>query len=469
MPLMKDKWGDTINIPDNQVQTALNSGYTYVSQPSSSPAPAPSAPPPTQSSSNQQVQTYNVVGGTFTGTQEQYNNYIATHPQTQPNNQNQPAPASSPYTVGSRIYGPEAAAAAQAAGYTLINGRDASSSWPSYEIGPKAVAPTPTGPQIKFVDGLSDAQKTSITNLLKRTTPMSQTDAKNYGFATGTPWEQYVGKTPQEILGTSSSSGTQQGGSSAPSLVPGEIESNPLYATLSDDQKKLIGLAYQASTATSAEARAKLNAALADAIKVVDPIMKEQIRLVQDELNRNVTSTSADSKSNIDQLNERIRQIKEDLAYNRENLSIDQQQELSQALAAHEEKLYQTQQSMAESGLAFSSPRARAEDLLKSEYQDMTESTTRKYNRANRTNDVTAARDVATLTRNAADLERNKGERLTTLARSAEEKVGSGNLPSVPGVTPLGNVTGTIEQNKQKLLAGLEADLSTDYLGSYLS
>lgn len=456
---MKNKFGDQVDIPDKDVQTALNSGYTYVNQPSAAPAPTLSPP---QVPINQ-VTTYLVQGGTFTGTKEQYENYISTHPQNQ---QNQPPTPS--YTVGQRINGPDAAAAAQAAGYTLINGRDTGSSWPSYEIGQKApAAPAPL--PVNFITGLTDAQKTSINNLMQRTVPLNQTDAKNYGFATGTAWEQYVGKTPQQILGTGGTSGTQPSGTSASSLVPGEIENNPLYKSLSDDQKKLIGLAYQASTATSAEARAKLNAALAEAIKVVDPVMKEQIRLVQDELNRNVTSTNTDTQSNIDQLNERIKQIKEDLTYNRENLSIDQQQELSQALAQHEQKLYDTQQSMAESGLAFSSPRARAEDLLNTEYQDMTESTQRKYNRANRTNEVTSARDIAQLTKNAADLQRSGSEKVTTLSRAAEEKVGSSNLPSVPGVAPLGDITGTIEQNKQKLLAGLEADLSTDYLGNYLS
>lgn len=133
MPSMKNKFGDIVEIPEGQVQMALNSGYTYVNQQSSQPL----AQNPTQSAPPLAAQDYQVVGGTFHGTKEQYDNYIATHPQTQQ--------AVSQFTVGQRIYGSDAVAAAQAAGYTLKNGMDVGSSWPSYTIGS---APASQQPQL---------------------------------------------------------------------------------------------------------------------------------------------------------------------------------------------------------------------------------------------------------------------------------------------------------------------------------
>lgn len=51
--MMKNKWGDEVNIPDNQVQTALNSGYTYLNAPQERqlPPPAPQQPAPQQPTS----------------------------------------------------------------------------------------------------------------------------------------------------------------------------------------------------------------------------------------------------------------------------------------------------------------------------------------------------------------------------------------------------------------------------------
>mgnify|MGYP001563946131 CR=1 FL=1 len=49
MPMMKNKWGDEVNIPDNQVQTAINSGYTHLNA-----APQPT-PQPTTTVLNQQT------------------------------------------------------------------------------------------------------------------------------------------------------------------------------------------------------------------------------------------------------------------------------------------------------------------------------------------------------------------------------------------------------------------------------
>ena len=67
---------------------------------------------------------------------------------------------------------------------------------------------------IPFKTGLSDDQKASIAMLMSRTTALNETDAKNYGFATGTDPKQYVGKTPQQIL-AAMASGAGAGGGSA--------------------------------------------------------------------------------------------------------------------------------------------------------------------------------------------------------------------------------------------------------------
>ena len=130
---MINKFGDEVQISDNQVRTALNSGYTYVNQPA------------------------------------------------QPSAGASKAPTSSPYSPGQRIYGAVAEKAARDAGYTLINGRDVGSSWPSYEVGQKTTGQQP-GQQPQDINKIiiDTIAEYAATNPPKVTSQLSQGEMDLY-------------------------------------------------------------------------------------------------------------------------------------------------------------------------------------------------------------------------------------------------------------------------------------------------
>lgn len=269
--------------------------------------------------------------------------------------------------------------------------------------------------------------------------------------------------------GQNGQQGQQQGGGTQiTSELPTSITSSPQWSQLSADQQALIKLYYAGSQAGTVEQKAKIDLALNEAIKIADPYIKEQINIVKDELTRNVAGIQGDFQSKSTQLQDRVKSIQEDLAYNKENLTLDQQTELSQQLRKYKGDLFNLQQSAAEAGLAFSSPRTTAEANLSAQNQDIVQSTQQRYGRALREQEVQAQRNLQALQQSAADLERGKTESLTGLQRGAEKTLGTTNTPTVEGVTPLGGVSGTIPQQQGQYVTGLTGTLLNNPLTQYL-
>jgi len=250
--------------------------------------------------------------------------------------------------------------------------------------------------------------------------------------------------------------------------VPSDITNNPLWYTLTPDQQALIKLAYDAQSAGTAEEKARLQSALEEAIKYADPYVQESIRLVKDELERNVTGVQQDFESKKKTYEDRIKAIQDDLVYNKEQLSLEQQTELAEQLRSNKKNLLELQQSAAESGLAFSSPRIEAESGLLASQQGISQSTRRKYAQAQRSNETAAARELAQIQQGVSDLEKSKTASLTGYQRGAEEKLGSAAVPSVPGVSQLGGITGSIEKQRQQEIANWVETLTKNPLYSQL-
>lgn len=325
--------------------------------------------------------------------------------------------------------------------------------------------------QINFKEGLTQIQKQGIVDLVNSGRTFNETDAHNYAYAIGdSNWQQYVGKNGTS-LGLQASQATSTFNSDNPVIkaLPASITSDPTFQSLTADQQALIGLAYGAQTASTDELKQNLTNALQEALKVADPYTKEQIRIVQDQLSRGISSIQEDTQTEIERRQQRIQQINEDLTFNKDQLSLEQQSELAQELRDQKQQLETLQQNMSESGLAFSSPRKSQESDLLATQQGVRESTARKYARLNREQDVTAARNIQELQQGISDIETNSKRNLTTAVRNAESEIGTVNLPTLPsGVSGLGDITGRIPEERQRTLADLEALISNNYLDSYL-
>lgn len=90
--------------------------------------------------------------------------------------------------------------------YTAINGNPGQPAPAAPTAPPTYTPPADTG---NYIPGLDDAQRNSITNLVNSNRAFSETDAKNYAFATGAgDYRQFIGKTGSQITGVGSQGGT---------------------------------------------------------------------------------------------------------------------------------------------------------------------------------------------------------------------------------------------------------------------
>lgn len=440
---MKDKWGDTVDIPSSDVQRALNSGYSYASPAPSAPpvpsAPTPSTPSPTTSST----------------------------PSTSPQNLD-PAGYSLVYYNGQQQIVPNSGSGGWAShNVTLITPNvDRTTGKPVVQasIPPKETAPTISN--LTFRAGLTDTQKKSITTMLTNriNTALNETDAKNLAYALGeTDWQQYANKTSSQLGLANAPIENPPVGAETPagftdattwdstnfSDYPEELKNTEIWRNATAYDKLMLYTTFKTKQVQDPQIQARMQEALATAMNSLDPYYKMKTRLAVDEIERTSLGTTQDFASKVKSLEDKKRQIEEDLIYNKDYLTMEQQADMAKQKREYENQLYSTQQQMAEAGLAFSSPRARAEEQLKTENQGTVESITRQYNKAIREQQLGTERQAAELQQNVADLERQKGEALTKTSRTAEEYLGSTNVPTVPGVAPLGGIQGTLEAEKQ--------------------
>ena len=235
--------------------------------------------------------------------------------------------------------------------------------------------------------------------------------------------------------------------------VPDWLANNDYFKQLTPDEQKYIVNYYNVLRLNDQENQDRLKKALNDAKAQADPYFAEQIRIAQSELLTALGEQKGDFASKQRDLQLRIDQIKEDLATGKERLSVDQQAELARQQRKYEVQLENLVESAAATGLTFSSKRAVAESRLATEQTDVVESTKREFQRRIEDLQIRASRGETEAQNLLKDYERVYGENVTKLVRTAEKELGTANLPTLPelpGVSPLGGVTGRFEEEKTK-------------------
>ena len=248
------------------------------------------------------------------------------------------------------------------------------------------------------------------------------------------------------------------------SKLPANITDADWYKILTPEQKNLVALNYNAMISGNETLKADAQKALDEAVKWADPYFREQIRIVQDELLRGVTGTAADAQAQVGRLQTRMNQLKEDLTFNREQLTLEQQAEMAAQLSKYQGDLQNLQMTLTEAGLAFSSPRQQAEQQLAAQQAEIAESTGRKFRRSLREIETGTLRQTQEAAQQIADVTRKGGESIIEQLRKTEQQIGTAKLPTVSGikgqeVTSLGGVTGTIEEQRQRAILDLQKTL----------
>jgi len=237
------------------------------------------------------------------------------------------------------------------------------------------------------------------------------------------------------------------------SSTPDWLSSNDTFKQLPADEQEYLIQYYNILNVQDEENQKVLAQALEDAKAQADPYFAEKIRMAQDELTRALGKQTGDFASSKKDLELRIDQIKEDLTTGKDRLSIDQQAELARKKRSYEYQLEGLVEDASHRGLTFSSKRAIAESRLSTEQTDIVESTKRGFQRRISDLQQAASRGEVEAQNLLQDYERTYGENVTTLIRGAERQLGTENLPTglpaLPGVSPLGGVVGSFEEDKQ--------------------
>ena len=235
--------------------------------------------------------------------------------------------------------------------------------------------------------------------------------------------------------------------------APDWLEDNEYFQQLPPDEQEYMVQYYNVLSIQDEENQKILAKALEDAKAQADPYFAEKIRMAQDELTRALGKQAGDFGSQKRDIELRIDQIKEDLATGKGRLSVDEQAELARQQRKYEYQLEDLIEGAASRGLTFSTKRALAESRLATEQTDIVESTKREFQRRITDLQMAASRGEVAAQNLLADYERMYGENVTTLIRGAEKQLGTENLPSglpsLPGVSPLGGVVGSFEEEKQ--------------------
>lgn len=220
------------------------------------------------------------------------------------------------------------------------------------------------------------------------------------------------------------------------------------YKNLASDQQEFLKFNYVTAKSDSKENIKLLSDALAEATKQADPYWRSFLTVAQDELARSFDAARNTYQYQKAELETKIKNLGEDLARNRDFYSLEQQADLAKLKMSYEQQRDQVVEEAASKGLTFSTKREVPLQQLEDYNRNVVESTNRNYEKkiADMTIQTQQAQEEANreIAQRAKDLETN----LTSLGRSAEQKLGSDNLPSLSDYSPLGNISGQFYEDK---------------------
>lgn len=223
------------------------------------------------------------------------------------------------------------------------------------------------------------------------------------------------------------------------------ILNNP---SLSDDMKAAIRSVYGATVEGDAAKAARVVAAMQAASEFSDPYFKAQIRLATDALKRGIEAKDGDLAFAEREKQAALAELRANTAASKDVLSFQHNQELQQLATKYETDLGEVRDSLAATGFTSSTKRARTESILNEQNTGLVESSTKEfgYKTGNLDRALTSA-DADTRAQ-IENLRRLTEEGKLDLYRSAEQTVGSSNLPSIDGLSGVGGIGGTIPRQQ---------------------
>jgi len=218
---------------------------------------------------------------------------------------------------------------------------------------------------------------------------------------------------------------------------------------------------YEIATDKDKERARQMLTALTRATQIAEPIFKQQINIATEYLRNTLAGDQLSFESQEIDLQQKIQDITEDLEFNRDQLTLEQQADLAREKRRHENQLTQTVQNLAARGFGQSTMAIKARQQVEAEHQDIVESSQRKFDRALRSEETQAERGIRGAGLGVERLGAARDIRLGGQALRAEELFGTELFPSqqFPGITPLGGAEGSLRQQFRGDIQGFTKDL----------
>lgn len=236
-------------------------------------------------------------------------------------------------------------------------------------------------------------------------------------------------------------------------VIGAGYQSDPSYSGLSVEEQELVDLSYNLISLGGESEAALFSKAIEQARAVADPYFRSLIELTKAEIAGSIAEANFDyeTKAKIAQFTRD--RLLEDVRSGKEYLTLEQQADLARAANEYDRDLLDISETAEAKGLTFATgvkSRVGAETRRTEDYADVVQSSGRQYNYNIRQLELKKSRGEVDA---ALELDRLRGSRalsLESIGRTAEQVLGSGNLPRVDGFRPVGNVMGQIEEDKRK-------------------
>lgn len=250
----------------------------------------------------------------------------------------------------------------------------------------------------------------------------------------------------------------------------GSYKKDASYISLSSDQRSMVDAAYEVNATNNKDKAKKAAEALKKAKKQSAPYMKQFYAIAEDEMMRSYESITGDFSQRKARLEEQSRERLEDLQFNRDNLSLAEQNDIATLDRNQKMEVEQLTGSIANNGMTFSTKGDVAKQRLAEQQSGLRESTQRKYNEEKRLMETNALRTGTDITEQIKELDRKYGESLTSIGRKYESTVGSDKLGSGKSwYDKLGGISGDLYEQGVKDVENRKQSIFADLTGASLN
>jgi hypothetical protein len=247
-------------------------------------------------------------------------------------------------------------------------------------------------------------------------------------------------------------------------VMPDSIKNDPSFQALTPDQQEIVMYNYEVQLANNEAKATALANALSQATAQADPYWKNLFAIATDEILQQFEQAKGDYESSLARQQEIIKNIENDLTNNKQYYTLEQQKELSDLMKGYQSSVEGVIANAADRGLTFSTKRKIAEQKLAEENQGLVESSQRTYNKQMLDLQNEASRGNLQAQQEIADLQRRMQETQQNIGLSAEAKLGTANMPNIPGyVSPISSTNPTIGTMGEEKIADIEERKNTIY------